>query len=171
MKVYKIGDLIIYGNNGVCRVEDITSIDHDEIDNENLYYVLMPLYNTCTIYAPTDSTKVFMRPIVTKKEAEKLIDMIPSMKAEIYHNSAMNQLTEHYKASFESHECEDLIELCMSIYAKKQDAEEQNKKLGAIDEKFMKRAEELLFGELATALGIDKEQVPDYIENRIGEIR
>ena len=38
----------------------------------------------------------------------------------------------------------------------------------AIDERYMKRAEELLFGEFAAALGIAPSEVQDYIENRIG---
>ena len=33
---------------------------------------------------------------------------------------------------------------------------------------FMKRTEELLFGEMAAALGIPVEQVPDYIVQRVG---
>lgn len=32
----------------------------------------------------------------------------------------------------------------------------------------MKRAEELLFGELSVSLGIPKEEVPRYIEARVG---
>ncbi|NTW70894.1 MAG: hypothetical protein HGA49_01460 [Eubacteriaceae bacterium] len=56
----------------------------------------------------------------------------------------------------------------MSIYAKKQYLEQQQRKFGAIDEQFIKRGEELLFGELAAALDIPKESVPDYIAGRIG---
>jgi len=36
-----------------------------------------------------------------------------------------------------------------------------------VDERFMKRAEELLFGELAAALDIPPESVPGYIEARL----
>lgn len=169
--MYKVGDLIIYGNSGVCRVQDITSIDHDGVEHETPYYVLTPLYSNCTIYVPTDTTKIFMRPIITKKEAEQLIDMIPSIQVEAFHSSAMNQLIGHYKASLETHECSDLLELCMSTYAKKQDAEQQKRKFGAVDEKFMKRAEGLLFGELASALGIERDQVTDYIAERISRIQ
>ena len=35
------------------------------------------------------------------------------------------------------------------------------------NEKFMKKAEDLLFGELAVALGIKKEEVPVYIGTRL----
>ncbi len=39
--------------------------------------------------------------------------------------------------------------------------------IGAADAKFMKRAKELLFGELAAAPGIAKTSVPEYINAKI----
>lgn len=164
--MYKVGDLIVYGSTGVCRVEDITEQNPSRIEQEQLFYVLTPLYQNCTIFTPIN-TKIFMRSIITKQEAEQLIDKIPTVHAEAYHNSAMSQLANHYKELLKTHDCSDLLELCMSIYAKKQVAEQQNRKFGAVDEKFMKLAEDLLYGELASALDIDKEQVTDYIGMRI----
>lgn len=169
--MYKIGDLILYGNTGVCKITDITTRDLPNVDKNRLFYVLKPLYQECIISAPVDSTKVFMRPIITKQEAEKLIDMIPTISAQAYQNSVLRQLTEHYEESFKTHDCADLIELTMSIYAKKQIAIQQKKKFGAVDERFMKRAEELLFGELAAALGISKDDVPGYISERVTDIK
>jgi CarD family transcriptional regulator len=162
-KIYKVGDLIIYGNTGVCRIEDVAALDAQGTGHEQLFYVLTPLYQNCTIYAPVHNTKIFMRPIITKEEAERLIEEMPSIRAEAYHTRSVSQLAELYKESLKTHECSDLIELCVSLYTKKQDAEQQNRKFGALDEKYMKRAEELLFGELAAALGIEKDRVPAYI--------
>ena len=55
----------------------------------------------------------------------------------------------------------------MSLYEKKQQAQRDKKKFGQIDTRFMKRTEELLFGEMAAALDIPVERVPDYIEDRV----
>jgi CarD family transcriptional regulator len=167
--MYKVGDLIIYESTGVCRIDDITALDSKGAEHELLYYVLKPLYQNCTIFAPVNNNKVFMRPIITKTEAERLIDMIPSIRVEAYHNRAIKQLAEHYMESLKTHDCTDLIELCMSIYKKKQFVEQQKRKLGTVDEKFMRRAEELLFCELAAALNIDKDKVSDYIASRVNE--
>jgi len=169
--MYQVGDLILYGSTGVCKVADITTQELAGKDKKQLFYVLEPLYQNCTIFTPVNTTKIFMRPIISKGEAERLIDMIPAIRAEAYHNRALNQLAEHYKASLSTHDCSDLIELSMSIYAKKQFAEQQKRKFGAVDEKFMKRAEELLFGELAAALDIPKEKVPEYITEKVEEKR
>lgn len=169
--MYKTGDLIIYGGNGVCRVMDITERSMTGTDHEQLYYVLMPLYQNCTIYVPTNNTKVFMRPIISKEEAEQLIDKIPTIRAEAYHSPVVSKLSGHYNALLETNECSDLLELCMSLHTKKQAAEQEKRKFGAMDEKFMKRAEDRLFGELAAALDIDREDVEGYITDRISEAK
>ncbi|MEG2634693.1 MAG: hypothetical protein RSA97_08855, partial [Oscillospiraceae bacterium] len=99
--------------------------------------------------------------------AERLIDLIPTIKAEAYHNQSVQQLTEHYQKAFDSHHCANLIELIMSIYAKKQYVEEQKRKFGLVDSTFMKRAEDLLYGEFSIALGVPKEEVCSYISARV----
>lgn len=169
--MFNIGDLIVYGSTGVCRVREIASHDTRGADKDKKYYVLDPLYQKCVIYAPIDNPKIFMRPIISKEEANKLIDMIPSIRAEAYHTRVLRQLVEHYEASLNTHDCGDLIELTMSIYAKKQYLMQQNRKFGQIDERFMKRAEDLLYGEFAAALEIDKADVADYISQRISKIQ
>ena len=58
--------------------------------------------------------------------------------------------------------------MTMSIHQKRKEADENKKKLGAIDERYMKRAEDLLFGELAVALGIEKHEVQSYIAGKLG---
>jgi CarD family transcriptional regulator len=167
--MYKINDLIVYGKTGVCKITDITIPKHISFDKDQLYYVLQPLYEDCVIYTPVN-TKVFMRPIISAEEADHLIDMIPTIQAEAYYNDRLQELTHHYEAAIKAHNCADLIELAMSIYAKKQIVEQQNRKFGQIDKKFMEQAEELLFGEFSLALGIPKDKVQEYIASRVEAI-
>ena len=163
--MYEVGDLVIYGNVGVCEVTEIKLLEY--MENNQLYYLLTPLFQNCTISAPVENKKVFMRPVITKEEAERLIEKIPSIHAQAYHNNVLRQLTDHYEALLETHDCEALMEMVMSIYSKKRDCEAQKRKFGAIDDRFMKRAEELLFGELSVALGMTREKVADDITSRI----
>lgn len=168
MEQYQVGDLILYGGTGVCRVADIQARTGGRGEPERLYYDLEPLYQSCTIATPVDNGKIFMRPIISREEAERLIDEIPNVEAEAYHNKAMRELTQHYEAALKTYDCRDLVELTMSIYAKKQDVESKKRKFGALDERFLHRAEELLFGELAAALDIKRDEVQRYIEKRLG---
>lgn len=165
--MFAVGDKIIYGSMGVCRVERIETKKLKASGEEQVFYILKPLYQSCTVSTPADNEKVFMRPVINKAEAERLIDSIPQIRAEAYNEKVLRRLTEHYEEIIRRYDCAELIELTMSIYAKKQLAIEQKKKFGALDEKYMHRAEELLFGELAVALGIEKSEVTGYIARRI----
>ena len=165
--MYQTGDLILYGGTGVCRVSEIVAKQFNRNEPEKLYYVLTPLYQAGTITTPVENGKVFTRPVISREEAMDLIDQIPSIHAEAYHNQNLQQLENHYKAELESHDCLDLLRLTMSTYQKKVEREKAKLKFGAVDRRYMERAENLLFGELAVALDIERDNVPDFIENRL----
>lgn len=167
--MYDIGELVLYGSTGVCRVSEIKKQDFPSTGEQRLYYVLKPLYQSCVISVPVDSDKVFIRPIISKDEAERLISLIPGRKREAYHNRATRELTQHYDAMLKSHNCEDLIDLTMSIYAKKENMQRQKRRFGSVDERFLKQAEDLLFGELAAALEIPRNEVRGYITARVND--
>ena len=80
----------------------------------------------------------------------------------------VSQLVEYYEGCIRTHECADLVALTMFIYARKRAAEQAKRKFGSVDEKYMRRAEDLLYGELAAALGIARDEVPRYIAHRVG---
>ena len=83
--MFKIGDLIIYGGEGVCKVEDIGVPDIFDVTHEREYYTLSPLYRQGKIYTPVD-TKIFMRPVISKDEAMDLIEMMPEIDGEVCEN-------------------------------------------------------------------------------------
>ena len=168
-QVYQINDYIVYGKTGACKIIDIRTPKDTNASKDQLYYVLQPLQENCVIYAPVN-TKMFMRPIISAQEAENLIDTIPSIHAEAYYNDSLQGLARHYETVLQDHNCADLIELSMSIYTKKQTAEQQKRKLGLIDERYMKQTEELLYGELSLTLGIPKDNVRGYIASRVESI-
>ena len=153
--------MIVYGGTGVCRIMDITTPDFSK-DREKLYYALSPLFQDGMIYVPVDS-KVFMRYIMTEAEAEKLIASIPDIHAEAYFNSRMQALTSHYEDALKSHDCMKLLEMSLSLYEKKCQMEREKRKFGQIDARYLKRAEDLLFGELSAALGISREEVSERV--------
>ncbi len=164
--MYQQGQYIIYGNTGVCQVTDIIQKSTESHGLQD-FYVLKPAYSDYTITTPVNGGRVFMRPVISADEAHALIDSIPSIHAEAYHNRVLRQLSDHYDELLLTHSCLDLVKLTMSIYAKRQLLTQQKKRLGAVDEKYSKKAEDLLFGELAAALGIEKGQVQEYIAARL----
>jgi len=167
--MYQVDELIMYGSTGVCKIKEITKQDFGGDHADKLYYVLEPLCQSGVIYAPVDNEKVFMRPVISENEAKDLIESIPTIHTEIYKSSSMQQLTKHYQAILDTHGCRELLELIKSISMKRVEALKNNRNLGQIDKKFMKRAEDLLFGEFAAALHVSRAEVEIYVHNRLDE--
>lgn len=164
--MFQTGDLIVYGSSGVCRVAAVGAPDMKATDKSRVYYTLQPIYGNGTIYTPVD-TCVFMRPVISRRQAEELIHQIPSIHEEIYTNRNLVLLKGHYEDSLKTYECKDLIQLIKSIYIKNEDAVQCGRKPGQVDRKYMKRAEELLYGELAVALDMPRENVQPYIKESV----
>ncbi len=162
---FAIGDLVVYGETGVCRVDDV--VEKEFVDGVVKCYKLCPLYQSCMIFTPVENGNVFMRPIVTRDEVDALIDSIRGTEPEIFEVGAPRELSDRYDKIIKQHDCGALIELTRSIYAKRALMQSRKKKLSAVDERYMKKAEDLLFGELAAALGIDKYSVGEYLESKV----
>lgn len=165
--MYQIGDLIIYGNHGVCKIDEVGVPEIPGLDSGRVYYTLSPLYEVGKIFTPRDSN-VFMRPVMTYEEAQKLITLIPSID-EYDCNDNIKFLEESYKESLQTHECTDLIKVIKTIYTRKAATCSKGKKVSQIDDKFMKIAEDLLYGEFAVALSMPRKSVKNYIEERVDE--
>lgn len=166
--MYQAGDLIMYGTTGVCRVEGIGLPDAIP-DDGTQYYKLTPIYDTEVIYIPV-STKAFMRPVMTKEQAEKLIDRIPEIPEDVCSGCDMKMLSERYRACLSTHDNDDLIRLIKSVYLKNERSLRAGRHMGQIDQQYMKRAEKLLYGELAVALEMEYDRVQPYIKKRVTEL-
>ena len=106
--MYSKGDLIVYGNAGVYKVEDITTLKGVSYAEKNKeYYVLKPLFSEGVVYYPVDSDKIFTRPIISKEEVERIITLIPEIESKSIVCGSVAELTEHYKSVFATHSCED----------------------------------------------------------------
>ena len=110
-----------------------------------------------------------MRAIITAEEANALLDTVPLVEPKPYYNTALRQLQDYYEKKLAAHDCGILIETLLSIYRKREEVLAQKRKFGAIDERYMKRIEDLLFGELSVALGVEKIDVRRMMADKLNE--
>ena len=162
---FSIGDYVVYGETGVCSVEEI--VIKTMPDGEKECYKLKPLNQSFMIFTPTENGNVFMRAVITKEEADAMIADICSQEIVIHKGTSPRDLNEKYDRIIKTHDCGELLKLSRSIDEKRRVLAQQKRKLSAIDERFVKKAEDLLFGELAVVFGIKKTEVREYIENKI----
>jgi len=162
--MYQPGDLIIYGSEGVCRVESVGPLQLSDMKSDKLYYTLQPIYRTGLVFAPVEG-KVFMRPVISRGQAEALVRSIPQVQEQHLESRSLRAAGEYYQKMLSSHDCTDLVQLIKTIYSKQQSAQAAGRKGGQVDERYRKRAEETLYGELAVALDMTPAQVSDYIKS------
>ncbi len=166
--MYQPGDLIVYGGEGVCRVEAVGPLKLSDMKSDKLYYTLQPVHRAGTVFAPVEG-KVFMRPVISREQAEALIRSIPEVQERHLDGRNLRAAGEYYQKMLSSHDCADLVELIKTIYSKQQMAQAAGRKGGQLDERYRKRAEETLYGELAVVLDIPKDKVETYIHKVIEE--
>ena len=160
--MFSVGDKIIYGENGVCTVEKIEPLAMDGAPKDKLYYHLSPLVGSGTYFTPVDSG-AYMRPVMSRAEAEALIDAMPGIEPAICNDNRFNHVDAFYKELFRQHSCEALVAIVKGLHTRM--SEKKTKSSRA--ESTMKRAKDMLHGELAVALEIPIEEVEPYIARRL----
>ncbi len=167
--MFQKGDYIIYRNTGVCQVAEIGVPDHIPTTEGTLYYFLVPMRGSGTIYIPTDSP-VYMRPVITQEQAATLISSIPERSPMPIQCKDQKALVQSYKSMVQTHDCDTLLQLIMSVRRKGSELTEKGKTLGKIDMQYKKQAEEMLHEELSIVLNVPYEEIPSYIRQQLGTI-
>ena len=107
------GQLVIYGGEGVCRIAAVGPSSLSGTDKTKLYYTLTPLTRSGTVLTPVD-TKVLMRPILTRQEAEDFIAQLPQLPPEEPESRSMRLLKEFYQQIVTSYDCRRMAGLIRS---------------------------------------------------------
>ena len=158
----KEGDLIMHETAGVCRVDGETKLD----GLSGVYYILCPLYmKDATFYTPRDNGKVKIRPVMSRDDALTLIDSLPGVDPIKFVN--FNDQKQRSNEIRKSGDSLQLASLTKSLYFEQIKRAKQGKKSSLNDSTLLKKAELLLFGELATALDIEMDQVQAYISEKL----
>ena len=167
--MFAVNDYIVYGNHGVCKVENIGTVSLAMVDKNKVYYTLRPVYkNEAVVYAPVENPKSVIRPVLTREEADKLIEEIPSLESVWIGNEKEREM--QYKAALRSCDCRELIRIIKTLYHRKMDRIKDGKKVTVVDERYFRQAEEQLYGELAFAMDMERNQVGEYLNIRISEL-
>ena len=119
------------------------------------------------IYAPMDNQAIVMRSPLTREQAEDLIAQIPSIETAWIVNEKEREV--QYRQALHTCNCRELVKIIKTLYNRKAARAQRGKRGTAVDERYFRMAEEQLYGELAVALDMDREEVPRYIKQVLSE--
>ena len=166
--MFQKGDYVICGNNGICCVQDVTTLDISGVDKKRKYYLLKPVFqSTSTVYVPLDAADKSIRKASSRQEADELIQSIPNIPLIPLADEKVLERT--YKEYMHEGSCVAWIKLIKTIYLRKEKRILKGCKVTAVDSRYFKLAEDFLYGELSVALNISRDEVRNYIAKSIDE--
>lgn len=160
--MYQCGDRVLYGIHGVCEILDITlrTVDRKQVE----YYELEPLAQPGARYfIPTQNQAAVMK---LKKVMDKqtLIELLKSdaVRHDVWIEDESKRKL-RYRELINSGDRAALLNMVHALHQHKKAQLEAGKKFHLCDENFMRDAERLLSAEFSLALGIQPDEVGDYI--------
>ena len=161
--MYKIDDYVMYRHD-VCKIKDIRE---NKLTGKT-YYVMTPLDDESLIIdIPTEDKMGFLRDIISKEDAEKLINNIPSI--EPLNSIKDKDLVFSYKELINTGTHENLIKIIKTTYLRNEDRLNNNRKISEKDSTYFKLAEKYLYNELSISLGMTVDEVKNYIIKVVNE--
>ena len=167
--MFQIGEKVVCGSKGVCRVENITTLNISGIDKQRVYYILKPLYMAAsTVYVPADHAMEAMRPVLSEDAARDLVERIPQLT--LIHVENEKLLEQEYKACLRTDSCAEWLRIIKTTRARKERRQEAGRKMTAVDARYLKIAQDCVYGELAVALSVPREKVEEFVEEQMGAL-
>lgn len=152
--MYSIGELVQYGNSGICKIEEILH-GMPGLSNTADYYLMVPVHGKDgKIYAPVENENIKMRKILSKDEIHAIMDDAPNVTSVVISNE--KQCESVYKEALYSTDCSKWLGLLKTLYSRKDLRLRQGKKVTATDERYLKNAEERLYDELSVIDGAEE---------------
>ena len=165
--MFAIGSYVLYGSNGVCKVEEIRQESFCGEDKE--YYILTPVDDPkMVIYVPTDAPTLIeqMRRLLSADELSVLIREAGTDDTLEWINDPRGR-NEMFRGILQSGDRRLLMRMLRTIHERREYQVSQGRKLYAADELAFERGERLLHGEIATILKIHPDQVQEYIRSQL----
>ena len=160
--MYQIGDNVLYGIHGVCRIVDTEErvLDRKKVS----YLVLQPLeQNGARFLVPSQNPAAMakLRPVMTKEELDALLHS-PDVCRDGWIEDE-NQRKQHYRALITSGDRTSLLCMVRTLHRHRLSQKAMGRKFHLCDENFLRDAQKLLESEFSLILGIEPELVADYV--------
>lgn len=166
--MYQIGDQVVYGVHGVCRV-----VDQEErmIDRQRrIYLALEPVGQEGSRYLVPTHNAAAMSKLKAMLSAQELSDLMDSqeVRADGWIRDE-NLRKQTYRELISSGDRAKLMQMVRTLYRHKASQAAAGRKVHLCDDNFLRDAEKLLTGEVSIVMGIDAEQAKQYIRKKLKE--
>ena len=158
--MFKIGEVVVHKRD-ICKITDIVKNYRDGVD----FYTLVSIGDaSLKIHTPVINDRDALRPIMSKKEAEALINSIPDVEPVTFTTAASGN---EYKALIDSGCHTDLIRAIKTAYMRQEDRRNNKQRTNENDKIYFRLAERILYSELSASLGVPYEDTKQIVADRV----
>ncbi|MEK9197251.1 CarD family transcriptional regulator [Ureibacillus sp. 179-F W5.1 NHS] len=162
--MFTIGDKVFYGAHGVCVIQDIQELSFS--GQQKHYYVLHSYHDaSIKLYHPVETEDSKLAPITSKKEAEGILEIFKN-PPDVWQERMVDR-SQHYQNILESKDHVQIAQMMNTILRKKNELEQDNKKLTNHDTQILKQVSPIFYEELAISLELSVEEVMKRVEETI----
>ena len=160
--MYNIGDHVVYGVHGVCRIlsQEERAVDRKKV----LYLVLEPLEKPgARFYIPAHNQAALSKlwPVLSRQELDDLLVSDAALQDPWVESENLRK--QRYRELINSGDRAALIGMIRSLHRHKESQIAAGKKFHMCDENFLRDAEKMIKSEFSLVLQIPADQVQAYI--------
>jgi len=160
--MYQIGDYVIYGIHGVCRVmgTERQLVNHKRSE----FLILEPLVHSGSkYYVPTGNPAAMgkLRPVLSKEELQQLLDSDDARQDCWISDEGRRK--QEYRELIVSADRLRLMQMVSSLYRYKGAQEAVGRKCHQSDDNFLRDAEKLLCSEISLVMELHADEARDYL--------
>lgn len=166
--MFAIGDLVMYGIHGVCKIVEVETrtIDRKKVE----YLVLEPQHQAASrYYVPSGNPNAMakLRPMLSRQELEDLL-CGEQVRQDCWINDE-NARKQYYRELASGGDRVALLRMVRALYKHRQEQMEAGRKFHLCDENFLRDAQRLIETEFSTVLGIAPGEVTAYLQEKLSD--
>lgn len=164
--MYSVGDWVVYGVHGVCRV---IGTEKQLVNRKRTQFlVLEPLAQSeSRFYLPTENPTAMAKlcAVLSREELTALISSDEVRQDAWIHEE--NQRKQYYRELIGSGDRTALLKMVATLYRYKAMQAAAGRKFHQSDENFLRDAEKLLSSEISLVLELSAEQAREYLRKQL----
>jgi len=156
--MFKIGDTVVYGTEGVCKITDISKSDFSNMDTDRLYYILTPQsHSGSKIYVPCDNELLVSRMKDVMKKSE-IIALLKDRTIIPEWNVDSRQRNREFKEIIASYDRERMFGLARLLCEIKKSSGTE-RRLYASDEEILKKLIVIIYTEISLVSEVSLDEI------------
>lgn len=160
--MFQRNQYVYYASGGICQVTDVQLSPLDGMPPDRQYYVLHSLHDpNGVMYIPVNSDTVFLRRLLTKEEAENLVEEIPQISPIAESNA--KALRVKYAEAMRKHDPAEWVKVIKTV-SQRVRRQSSGSRISETERTFAENAKRYLYAELSLALEVPMQEMEHYIQ-------